>query len=141
MKKFKKINVMIVSNSFWNIINYRENLLKTLVSKYNVFLVATNDLKNSKSYLKKYRCNYIDLNFHKRKTNIFSEFFTFYKLIKLLNCKIDIILSFTIKPNIYGSLIARIFNIPIINNITGLGMYHSKSFFSEMFVISFTLLH
>lgn len=33
----------------------------------------------------------------------------------------DIILGFTIKPNIYGAIAAKKFNIPFIANITGLG--------------------
>lgn len=33
----------------------------------------------------------------------------------------DLICSFTIKPNLYGAIAARKFNIPIIANITGLG--------------------
>lgn len=41
------------------------------------------------------------------------------KLVK--NVKPDIILGFTIKPNIYGAIIARKYHIPFVANITGLG--------------------
>jgi glycosyltransferase involved in cell wall biosynthesis len=43
----------------------------------------------------------------------------------------DIILHFTIKPNIYGTIAARILNIPVINNVCGLGtIFMKKSFVS-----------
>ena len=33
----------------------------------------------------------------------------------------DIVLTYTIKPNIFGSVAARMCSIPVINNISGLG--------------------
>lgn len=43
----------------------------------------------------------------------------FYRLYKEL--KPDCILHYTIKPNIYGTLAARLAGIPCINNVSGLG--------------------
>lgn len=45
--------------------------------------------------------------------------FSFYRLYKKL--KPDVILQYTIKPNIYGTLAARLAVCPVINNISGLG--------------------
>ncbi len=44
----------------------------------------------------------------------------------IVDVKPDIILTFTIKPNLYGSIIAAITNIKIIQNITGLGSLHNQ---------------
>src|SRR5699024_6972038 len=44
---------------------------------------------------------------------------SYNKIIRDINP--DIILTYTIKPNIYGSYVANKFNIPVIMNITGLG--------------------
>jgi glycosyltransferase involved in cell wall biosynthesis len=41
--------------------------------------------------------------------------------------KPDIILHFTIKPNIYGTLAAKMLNIPVINNVCGLGTIFLKT--------------
>lgn len=43
----------------------------------------------------------------------------YYKLIKLI--KPDCILTYAIKPNIYGGIVGRMCQIPYIMNITGLG--------------------
>ena len=38
----------------------------------------------------------------------------------------DVYLGYTVKPNVYGSLAARALDIPVINNITGLGSAFSR---------------
>lgn len=35
--------------------------------------------------------------------------------------KPDVVLSYTIKPNVYGGMVCRLYGIPQIVNITGLG--------------------
>ena len=49
------------------------------------------------------------------------EFWSIYRRLKP-----DIILHYTIKPNIYGTLAAAILKIPIINNVCGLGTVFLK---------------
>lgn len=51
------------------------------------------------------------------------EEFRILKVYKALmkEIKPDIVLGFTIKPNIYGAMAARKYNIPFVANITGLG--------------------
>ena len=45
--------------------------------------------------------------------------YAFYKLYKEI--KPDVLLQYTIKPNIYGSMAAGMLGIPVISNISGLG--------------------
>src|SRR5699024_1846406 len=40
---------------------------------------------------------------------------------KMSEIRPNIVLTFTIKPNIYGGIACRLLNIPYIANITGLG--------------------
>jgi len=72
--------------------------LKDLVSEYHQIDMdnsGSNPLKDSKLLLSVYRI---------------------YKLVKP-----DIVLHYTIKPNIYGTWVARWLNIPMINTVSGLG--------------------
>ena len=67
-------------------------------------------------------CHYVEAEIARHGTNLIEEaklFLYYRKTIK--DVKPDIILSFTIKPNIYGGMAARIEGIPYIANITGLG--------------------
>ena len=78
-------------------------------------------------------CEIIVHNFNGRKTKVFQELLSLYKLNKIiLKEKPSICITFTIKPNIYASLCCKLYNIPIINNITGLGYFLEKVYFLEI---------
>jgi glycosyltransferase involved in cell wall biosynthesis len=50
------------------------------------------------------------------------ELFTLYKRVKP-----DVILHYTIKPNVYGSIAAALLKIPVVNNVCGLGTVFLKN--------------
>lgn len=54
----------------------------------------------------------------------------YYKML-MKNIKPDICLGFTIKPNIYGAIAARKYNVPFVANITGLGTAVENSGLSQ----------
>ena len=57
-----------------------------------------------------------------QRKNPFLDFLFCYELWKTYKDeKPDLVINFTIKPNIYGGMIGRLLNIPIINVVTGLG--------------------
>ena len=53
----------------------------------------------------------------------------FFKIYKKL--KPDVVLHYTIKPNIYGAMAARLLSIPVISNISGLGTVFLDNSFSS----------
>ena len=63
-----------------------------------------------------------DIIIDRRGTNPIKDIKLLYDYIKLYKrYKPDVECTFTIKPNVYGSIAADFLNIPHINNITGLG--------------------
>lgn len=67
-------------------------------------------------------CQYINLTMDSRGVNPIKDgalTVELYRIYKRINP--DVILHFTIKPNIYGTLAARLLKIPVINNVSGLG--------------------
>ena len=118
--------VVIVLNTAWNIYNFRLNLARALKQDgYEVIMVAPYDEKYTKLIEKEFE--FYDVYIDSKGMNILSDFKTilhFYKIYK--NIKPDIILNFTIKPNIYSSLVAGILGIKSISNITGLGTIFIK---------------
>lgn len=126
--------IFIVINSVWAIYNFRSGLLKSLVENgYDVTVIAPRD--SYVSEIEKWNCRFIHIKMNQYKTNIFSEVSLLVRLFFfMLREKPNIILSYTIKPNIYSSIIARILNIPIINNITGLGVVFLKKGYLRIIV-------
>ena len=118
--------ILAITNSFWNFYNFRMNLLSRIENDIdcNIHLAAPKD-----KYIKRIAGNFKfhTLEFKSRTTNPISDFLLLIRIRSLVKkIKPDIILTFTIKPNIYTSLIAKKMKIPIINNISGLGTIFIK---------------
>ena len=122
------MKILFINNSFWNFFNFRLNLIseikKTVDSEIHLLAPYDNyfeKLDNQEDFI----CHKI--NFNSSSSNPISNFLLllrFYLKIKSINP--DLILTFTIKPNIYGSYISKILGKPIINNISGLGTVFIK---------------
>ena len=77
------------------------------------------------------KCYHVNLN--PKGTNPITDLklvYQYFKLFRLI--KPDLILSYTIKPNIYGNLAASLLRIPTINNISGLGTIFIKTSFATL---------
>lgn len=113
--------VAIVINTSWNIFNFRMGLLKALQKDgYRVIAIAPEDDYSQK--LEKHGIEHYDIAINNKGTNPIEDaklIFAFYKLYK--EHSPDVILQYTIKPNIYGSMAAVMLGIPVISNISGLG--------------------
>lgn len=64
----------------------------------------------------------------------FSLFQTYRKLLR--DIKPDVVLTYTVKPNVYGGLACRLAHIPYITTITGLGTTFEKQGMIRTLVIS-----
>lgn len=112
---------MITLNTAWNLVNFRSGLIRAFVNHgYEVVAVAPYD-----EYAERLRdlgCRYVPLPMDNKGTNPIRDFFLYLKFCGLLRReKPSIFLGYTVKPNIYGSLAAHSVNIPVINNVAGLG--------------------
>ncbi len=77
-----------------------------------------------------------EINFNRHGFNPLQELKLLNQYNKLINkIKPDIILGFTIKPNIYGAIAARKNNVPFVANITGLGTALEDSSFKQKVLI------
>lgn len=126
--------VLLLSNSFWYLYNFRLPLINKLNKDgYQLILVAPRDkyLKYFLSY--KYKVVTWDLN--RSSINIFNEIKSVFNLYEIYKSNpVDLYHNFTIKPCIYGTLVAKLFkNSKILNSITGLG----HLFLSNKFHIRF----
>jgi len=119
-------HIAIVLNTSWNVFNFRLNLLKSLQKDgYKITVIAPKD--DYSRLLEEEGFNYHNLKMDNDSTNILKELkliLHMYHLYKEI--KPDIILHYTIKPNIYGTLVSVLLRIPVVNNISGLGTIFLK---------------
>jgi len=116
------MKIIIVSNTTFSIYNYRLSLIKTLKEKgFQVTVVAPCDKYVKK--IKKEGIAFLPLsNLNRKGVSPLRDFILFLEFVKIYSKeKPDMILHFTIKPNIWGSLACGILNIPSISVVTGLG--------------------
>ena len=136
--------VVIVANSCWNIYNFRSNILLKLIDlKAKIYVLAPID--ETIQFLGKLEgVTIVPLNHLKRNSsNPISELILFrelYQKYKAINP--DFVLHYTIKPNIYGSLVAGMLKIKCASVVTGLGytFLHKawlKKLVSNMYKLAF----
>jgi len=121
--------VAIVLNSSWQAYNFRLNLAREMKKlDYSVIFIAPYDEKYSELLKKEFEFFHIEMD--PKGINPIGDFKTMQSIYQLYKeIKPDVVLNFTIKPNIYSSLVAKLLGIKSINNITGLGtVFIKKSF-------------
>lgn len=115
------MRIIININTSWNIYNFRKGLLHALIAQgYEVYAVAPEDSYSPR--LEALGCRYIPVKLDNKGVNPLKDFKYFQQLYKIYAAiRPEVILHYTIKPNIYGTLAAKLLDIPAINNVSGLG--------------------
>jgi len=121
--------IVVSSNTYWSIYNFRLDLIRKLKEKgYKVVIVAPYD-EYCEKLNKEFECYNIFMdNKGTSPCEDIKTFFEYYRLYRKIKPKIAI--HYTIKPNIYGNLAAKLLNIKIISIITGLGTPFIRENFS-----------
>jgi glycosyltransferase involved in cell wall biosynthesis len=118
-----KKRIALVANSTWNIYNFRQNILAKFINEgYEVFVIAPID--EYIEYKEKYpNITHINLKTLQRdSTNPFKDLLLIAELRrKYALIKPDLIIHYTHKPNIFGTIAAKLAGIKSISVITGLG--------------------
>lgn len=120
--------IAIVVNNSWYAWNMRANLgFAFQEAGYEVVFICPYD-KYSENIQEHFE--YVDIEINSKGTNPIEDLKTIYRYYKTYKeVKPDIVLQYTIKPNIYGSIAASMLSIPTINNIAGLGTLFIKQNF------------
>ncbi len=129
------MKIIITSNSLWNIINFRKELIDVLSNQNHHIYILT---KNDKKYEKNFNNLNITINNVQISRKIISPLKDFVLLFQyfyyFLKIKPDIIFSFTVKPNIISSIVSKILNIKHISTITGLGTHVLSNIFIKKII-------
>ena len=113
--------VLFLVNHEVVIYNFRLEIIEKLLEEGHRVIISSPGGQRIEE-LKNLGCEHYDIELSRHGVNPFEELRligTYKRLIK--KTRPDIVFTFTIKPNIYGSLAARKFKVPCVANITGLG--------------------
>ncbi len=123
MANKKPYKVALVANSTWNFFNFRLNIIRSLKERgFEVVLISPPDQYLS-HLLEEVDVRHIPLdNLNRKSVNPFGEMALYREFKRIYkNEAPDLIIHYTIKPNIYGNMAAQKLGIRSICVITGLG--------------------
>ena len=118
--------ILIVNNSTAGLWGFRQELIEKLCARYKVIILAKDT--GSVEQMLNLNCQYIPINWDYHGTNVLQE----ARLMSLLfrhirEIRPNMVLTYTIKPNIYVGIVCATLKIPYISNITGLGTAVEKN--------------
>jgi len=114
------MRIALVINTSWNIYNFRMSLVQAILADgHEVVAVAPCDAYSKK--LVEAGCRFMPVQMEQG-TNAFKDLLLCWRLYRTYKrLQPDVVLHYTIKPNIYGAVAAHWAGVPAINNVSGLG--------------------
>lgn len=122
---------LFLSNSIGGLKSFRTEIIEKILSNGDeVHICSPIEVENYGEVFINKGCKIYPIALSRHGQNPIKELFIIVKLYQLIRTiHPDIVLSYTIKPNIYGSIVCRLCKIPIIASVTGLGrLMESKGF-------------
>jgi len=112
--------ILILANSSGGLYDFRNELVLELLKEYEVYVSVPDETAVDK--LRAEGCKVIHTDINRRGMNPVQDLGLVKSYLQLLKeVQPDVVLTYTIKPNIYGGFCCRLQKIPYIANITGLG--------------------
>jgi glycosyltransferase involved in cell wall biosynthesis len=133
--------ILFVTNVDWFFISHRLAIADEAQRKGFEVIVAAEDTGRSQEIIDK-GVQFINLSFSRSGLNPFKEFNTLIKFLKIYHkLKPDIVHHITLKPLIYGSIVAKLLKIKgVVNSISGLGYNFTSDRVSLVQKIMVTLM-
>lgn len=128
--------ILVLANNDVGLYRFRKDLLAALLSAGHEVCISLPD-GDFVTELVQLGCRFIDTPIERRGMNPIhdSKLFHQYRAV-LKKVKPDLVLTYTIKPNIYGGLACRMAHIPYAVNITGLGSAIENGGWLKRFVLA-----
>lgn len=127
------MNILILANHDVGLYQFRRELIAELLKAHSVTIsLPKGDLVRP---LEEMGCTFWDTPVDRRGINPATDFALLLRYRKLLrSVNPDLVITYTIKPNIYGGIACRISHVPYAANITGLGTAFQRSGMLRRFV-------
>lgn len=121
------MKILIICNCSTGLETFRGMLIKELIKEENsieVIVPWSDEEKEIKAErrIKKMQCRLKKISIDRRGMSPLKDLRLFLKLyLHIKRSRSDLVITYTIKPNIYGGMACRLLKTPYIVNITGLG--------------------
>ena len=115
------LKIIVFALKFQDLVNFRLGLLRGMKAKgHDPIAVAALDQGLARLRLEGIECRPVE--FDRAGANVFKELLFIRRIFRLYRSeRPDIAIHYSIKPNIYGALAAKLAGVPSINVVAGLG--------------------
>ena len=136
----KNKKILILANLDVGLYKFRKALIKELIDQGNEVYISLPKGMLVQN-LKEMGCYFIETPVDRRGINPATDFKLMMRYFNILGkIKPDLVITYTIKPNIYGGIAARFKRIPYAVNITGLGTaFQNENMIKKLVVFLYKL--
>lgn len=129
--------IILTASDTWYLVNFRYDLIIKLMSLYDEVVLVTGFDGNEKKLHNKFNnLKLVNSNLDRKSTGILKNLFLIFTYLKIyIKEKPDVVINFTIKPNVFSALVCILLRIPFVNNVTGLGTVFIKGGVLQKFVV------
>lgn len=127
--------VLLLSNHHLYTYNLRKEVIQGLIDLGYRVVVAL-PYGEKVELLKEMGCEFIDVPLDRRGTSVVGDLKTLVFYLKIIkNVKPDLVLTYTLKPNLYGGLACRLTKAKVLHTVTGLGSVFIQNFKFKKIII------
>ncbi|WP_461206052.1 glycosyltransferase family 4 protein [Clostridium sp. DL1XJH146] len=128
--------ILILANYDLGLYKFRKELIQELLNQENEAYISLPYGELIKPLIDM-GCEFIDTPIDRRGINPLTDFKLLARYLKILKkVKPDMVITYTVKPNVYGGIVCRIKKVPYAMNITGLGTaFQSDGFLKKLIVL------
>lgn len=115
------MKILVLTNNCIGLYSFRKEVMRALIEAGHKIIVSAPVDEKTKD-VESLGCKIIDTQFNRKGTNPIKDIALMLKYKELIkDIRPDVVLSYTIKPNLYGGMACQLCKVPQIANITGLG--------------------
>lgn len=117
-----KGNILVLTNSISGLYNFRKEVMAAIIDAGYQIFISEPDNNLKAGYFESIGCKIIKTKFNRRGINPFADIKLLLSYLQLIiQIRPVAVLTYTIKPNIYGGIVCRLTSSKQLANITGLG--------------------
>lgn len=116
-------NILVLTNNIGGLHSFRKEVVKAIMDAGYEVYISKPDNDERVQYFESIGCHIIQTDFNRKGTNPLADFGLMMRYRKIIRqLKPIAVLSYTIKPNLYGGIACRLTKTPQLANVTGLGV-------------------
>ncbi|MBP3253731.1 MAG: glycosyltransferase family 4 protein [Bacteroidales bacterium] len=117
-----KKRILVLTNNIGGLYSFRKDVMAAIVDANCEVYISEPDDDERVKYFEGIGCHIIKTDFNRRGMNPMADFRLMLRYRKMIRqLKPVAVLTYTIKPNVYGGMACRLCRVPQLVNVTGLG--------------------